>query len=179
MLLYIYGESIWTFLFLNYLHFSVWRALSFTVFSLYKNGWDAQKQRPYRISGSTRCVARIAGGDKCGEVIWNEEFLKQFPQLEHFKTIRNQKGKLVFSELDNDDIKISLKDALSAKRYAAGATWVFDALIADTPLAKALKNTFPMYHTYKKVLFLEDVLPYYNCFMNLLFFTYCNVPPHQ
>lgn len=124
----------------------------------YKNGWDAQKQRPYRISGSTRCVARIAGGDKCGEVIWNEEFLKQFPQLEHFKTIRNQKGKLEFSELDNDDIKISLKDALSAKRYAAGATWVFDALIADTPLAKALKNTFPMYHTHKKILSLAYFL---------------------
>ena len=33
----------------------------------YKNAWDAEKKRSYRVKGSTKCVGIMVSGDKTGK----------------------------------------------------------------------------------------------------------------
>ena len=117
----------------------------------YKNAWDPEKRRSYRVSGETKVAGTITSGSKSGEIKWNENFLEEHPELNFFKSVRNENGKIEFTPL-GEELKISLKDAMDAKRLAAGATWVFDNLLADTPLIKALNKVFGMYNLNRKIL---------------------------
>lgn len=123
----------------------------------YKNGWDAEKSRSYRIPGSTKSVGVITSGSKTGEIKWNEAFLEDHPELEQFIATRLEDGTIDFKHLD-DEVTVTVKDALAAKHLSAGATWTFDHLIADTPLLKALKSTFGEYGLYLKILSLAYFL---------------------
>ena len=123
----------------------------------YKNSWDEAKKRSFREKGSTKVVGKITSGDKTGEIEWKEDFIKLYPELDNFKTKRLENGSYEFIPLDKD-VQITVKDALSAKKYAAGATWVFDHIIAGTPMAEALKTVFNEYNISKKILSLAYFL---------------------
>lgn len=129
------------------------------LFSLYtyKNGWDAEKRRSYRIPGSTKSAGVIVSGSKFGEIKWNEKFLEEHPELEHFVATRLEDGSIDFKHIE-EEVTVTLEDALSAKRLAAGATWTFDNLIVGTPLLNALKRTFGEYNLYRKILSLAYFL---------------------
>lgn len=124
----------------------------------YKNAWDPQKHRSYRVKGSTRAVGTIISGEKTGRIQWTDEFIAQFPVLEELVCERESDGNLKFSPLDIETKTVTVKDALAAKRYAAGATWVLDHLLANTPLAQALNRTFDKYSVNKKILSLSYFL---------------------
>ena len=124
----------------------------------YKNGWNAELGRSYRIPGSTKAVGKIKEGASLGEIVWKDDFIEQHPELNDFIAFRNGKGTIEFKQGEDTEKLISLKEALNAKRYAAGATWVFDNLIADTPLSKALKETFGTNNINKKILSLAYFL---------------------
>ena len=124
----------------------------------YKNAWDAEKKRSYRVKGSTKCVGIMVSGDKTGKIKWSDEFLSEYPALESLISQRDEKGNITFSPLDEETQTITVKDALSAQRYHAGATWVLDHIIADTPLVKALNRTFGKYNLNKKILSLSYFL---------------------
>lgn len=123
----------------------------------YKNSWDEAKKRSFREKGSTKVVGKITSGDKTGEIEWKDDFIKLYPELDNFKTKRLENGSYEFIPLDKD-VQITVKDALSAKKYAAGATWVFDHIIAGTPMAEALKTVFNEYNISKKILSLAYFL---------------------
>ena len=50
----------------------------------YKNHWDAEKKRACRGKGDSKCVGKllpVEGKEDCGEIIFNEEFKTQYPEL--------------------------------------------------------------------------------------------------
>jgi hypothetical protein len=129
------------------------------VYSLYtyKNAWDEEKKRSYREPGSTKIVGRILGGGKVGEIKWTDDFIDSIPSLDAFNAHRLEDGTIEFTTYEKE-MQISVNEALNAKRYSAGASWVFDNLIADTPLSKALNRTFGAYNVNKKILSLAYFL---------------------
>lgn len=129
------------------------------VYSLYtyKNAWDEEKKRSYREPGSTKIVGRILGGGKVGEIKWTDDFIDSIPSLDAFNAHRLEDGTIEFTAYEKE-MQISVNEALNAKRYSAGASWVFDNLIADTPLSKALNRTFGAYNVNKKILSLAYFL---------------------
>ena len=66
-------------------------------------------------------------GEKTGKIQWKDDFIALHPELEDFTAQRKEDGSIVFSPIDTDK-QITVKDALSAKKYAAGASWVFDQI---------------------------------------------------
>ena len=128
----------------------------FSMYS-YKNAWDEVKKRSYREKGATKAVGTILGGEKTGKIQWKDDFIALHPELEDFTAQRKEDGSIVFSPIDTDK-QITVKDALSAKKYAAGASWVFDQMIAGTPLAEALNRVFGARNINKKILSLAYFL---------------------
>lgn len=45
----------------------------------YKNGWNAQLGRSYRIPGSTKAVGKIKEGASLGEIVWKDDFIGKVP----------------------------------------------------------------------------------------------------
>ena len=118
----------------------------------YKNAWDAEKKRSYRVKGSTKCVGIMISGEKTGRIKWSEDFISAYPALDSLISSRDEKGNITFSPMDEESMTITVKDALAAKRYNAGATWLLDHILADTPLVKALNRTFGRYNLNRKIL---------------------------
>ena len=135
--------------------FILMRARNFYCLYTYKNGWDAENKRSYRLPGSTKCVGKLISGSKVGIIEWKQEFIDAHPGLEQFVAKREENGKIIFDPIDE---MISISEAVNLKRQAAGATWVFDHLLAETPLAKALSQTFGAYKDHKKILSLAYFL---------------------
>lgn len=122
----------------------------------FKNEWIDGKCVP--IKGSTKTVGKIIGGPT-GLINWTDEFLKEHQDLEQFDAFRivdekAKKGKLKKYKIDYKpaDPLITLTQATTLKRLNAGATWVFDNIIAGSPFAIALHRTFSKYYRDKKLL---------------------------
>lgn len=122
----------------------------------FKNKWVDGKCIP--VKGSTKTVGKIIGGPT-GLVNWTDDFLKNHEELEQFDVFRivdekAKKGKLkkYKFEFKATDPLITLSQATTLKRLSAGATWVFDNIIAKTPFAIALHRTFNKYNRDKKLL---------------------------
>ena len=138
----------------------------YTYVCTYKNHWDPKLGRSVRTKGENVTVGKILGGELTGRIIWSEDFIKQFPILSVLKTERvvdkfKSKGKLTrykleFSQADElDDIEdntLFVRKAKELRVVHAGATWLLDEVIADTPLSKALRDTFNTYNSTQKLL---------------------------
>ena len=129
----------------------------------YQNVWDPDKKRSFRKKGSTKTVGKILSGSKVGPIEWKESFLALYPELERLDAKRDEQGKIVFTlkddpDLDDDQPKITVREAMRLKKLQAGATWLLDGIIADTPLAKALERTFSKYKNHLKILSLAYFL---------------------
>ena len=66
----------------------------------YKNAWDAEKKRSYRVKGSTKCVGIMISGEKTGRIKWSDEFISEYPALYSLISNRDEKGNIAFSPLD-------------------------------------------------------------------------------
>lgn len=123
----------------------------------YKNVWDKEYKQARRLKGQNRTVGKILGGGPEGVIEWNEDFLLEHPELQTLTTKRVLKGmrgnrrvfEFVFEPIDE---MISLTEAFNLKRLCAGATFVLDNTIANTPLMMALERTFNKYNLHKKIL---------------------------
>lgn len=138
----------------------------YTYVCTYKNHWDPKLGRSVRTKGENVTVGKILGGELTGRIIWAEDFIKLFPILSVLKTERvvdkfKSKGKLTrykleFSQADElDDIEdntLFVRKAKELRVVHAGATWLLDEVIADTPLSKALRDTFNTYNSTQKLL---------------------------
>ena len=138
----------------------------YTYVCTYKNHWDPKLGRAVRTKGENVTVGKILDGELTGRIIWSESFIKQFPILSKLKTERvvdkfKSKGKLTrykleFSQADDlDDIEdntLFIRRAKALRVVHAGATWLLDQVVADTPLSKALKATFNTYNMMQKLL---------------------------
>ena len=138
----------------------------YTYVCTYKNHWEPKLGRSVRTKGENVTVGKILGGELTGRIIWSEDFIKQFPILSVLKTERvvdkfKSKGKLTrykleFSQADElDDIEdntLFVRKAKELRVVHAGATWLLDEVIADTPLSKALRDTFNTYNSTQKLL---------------------------
>lgn len=129
----------------------------------YQNVWDPDKKRSFRKKGSTKTIGKILGGSKVGPIEWKESFIALYPELKGLDAKRNEQGKIVFTlkddpELDDDQPKITVREAMRLKKLQAGATWLLDGIIADTPLVKALERTFSKYKNHLKILSLAYFL---------------------
>ena len=78
-------------------------------------------------------------------------------EVDKFKS----KGKLIrykleFSQADElediEDNTLFVRKAKDLRVVHAGATWLLDEVIADTPLSKALRDTFNTYNSTQKLL---------------------------
>ena len=138
----------------------------YTYVCTYKNHWDPKLGRSVRTKGENVTVGKILGGELTGRIIWSEDFIKQFPILSVLKTERvvdkfKSKGKLTrykleFSQADElediEDNTLFVRKAKDLRVVHAGATWLLDEVIADTPLSKALRDTFNTYNSTQKLL---------------------------
>ena len=122
----------------------------------FKNVW--QDGKSVAVSGSTKTVGKIEGGDVVGKVIWTDDFLARHPELEEldaYRTLKNPDAPLgkrrYFIRYEPHDEMVSLRKVLNARSFVAGPSWVLDHIIADTPLAKALKSVFSSYSRNRKI----------------------------
>lgn len=127
----------------------------YTYVCTYKNHWDPKLGRSVRTKGENVTVGKILGGELTGRIIWAEDFIKQFPILSVLKTERvvdkfKSKGKLTRYKLeisqadeleDIEENTLFVRKAKDLRVVHAGATWLLDEVIADTPLSKALRDT--------------------------------------
>jgi len=124
----------------------------------FTNKWDKDKKRSYRANSVT--VGKIVGGGKEGLIQWTDTFIEQHPELEELDATRklvlknNKKVyEIVFTQSSPlDDITVTLRDSIKLKKLNGGATWLLDGIFADTPLAKALHESFNTYNLDKKLL---------------------------
>ena len=75
----------------------------------YKNRWDKETKRSTRGKGDTTSVGRLVpveGCTDCGEILFNEEFKKKFPQLRLLRVFRYKGGKLEFKPIDEDEVNV-------------------------------------------------------------------------
>lgn len=113
----------------------------------YKNKWDEKKKRSVRTE--TVKVGSILGGGKEGKIRWDQAFIDEHPELEHFSCER--KGKeYAFTEIDSDGL--TLPQALKVQKLSAGATWALDQIVASSPIGSALKKVFSDHRDYLKIL---------------------------
>lgn len=129
----------------------------------YQNVWDPDKKRSFRKKGSTKTVGKILGGTKVGPIEWKDNFIAEHPELARLDACRNERGNIVFTlkdepDADDESPKITVREAMRLKKLQAGATWLLDGIIADTPLAAALKRTFSKYQNHLKILSLAYFL---------------------
>lgn len=135
----------------------------YTYVCSYKNAWDAQRQMSVRVKGKTYTVGKIIGGDLIGTIEWTEDFLSKYPVLENLKTTRVvdklkstenlTRYRLAFSQADDmEENSLFIRKATSLKVLHAGATWLLDQIVAQTPLSNALSRTFDKYYGAMKLL---------------------------
>lgn len=113
----------------------------------YKNIWDPEKKRSCR--SQCKKVGVVTSGNKEGRIRWDEAFIVEHPELEHFVCERKNKD-YVFTPMDTSGV--TLKQILEVKKLHAGATWVLDQIVKDSPIGKALRETFSYRSDYKKIL---------------------------
>lgn len=94
-----------------------------------------------------KSVGSIQGGGQTGLVIWKEEFLAQYPELKAFDVYRVELKKgdqITPGEYEFVFVDKAKNSGLNRRKdiFQAGATWVLDQLLANTPLLRALNNTF-------------------------------------
>ena len=102
--------------------------------------------RMVRTKGK-KSVGSIQGGGQTGLVIWKEEFLAQYPELKAFDVYRVELKKgdqITPGEYEFVFVDKAKNSGLNRRKdiFQAGATWVLDQLLANTPLLRALNNTF-------------------------------------
>lgn len=102
--------------------------------------------RMVRTKGK-KSVGSIQGGGQTGLVIWKEEFLAQYPELKAFDVYRVELKKgdqITPGEYDFVFVDKAKNSGLNHRKdiFQAGATWVLDQMLANTPLLRALNNTF-------------------------------------
>lgn len=102
--------------------------------------------RMVRTKGK-KSVGSIQGGGQTGLVIWKEEFLAQYPELKAFDVYRVELKKgdqITPGEYEFVFVDKAKNSDLNRRKdiFQAGATWVLDQLLANTPLLRALNNTF-------------------------------------
>lgn len=142
---------------------SVQKNGKYSYIQTYKNCWDKEKKRAYRLPGSIKTVGKIVGGGEEGIVQWSEEFLNQYPLLGELSVRRVFKGmkgsKKIFEfKFEPLDEMFSLTQAINLKKLNAGATWVLDNIIAATPVSIALTRAFSSYNRHRKLLSLAYYL---------------------
>ena len=122
----------------------------------FKNVW--QDGKSVAVSGSTKTVGKIEGGDVVGKVIWTDGFLAEHPELEEldaYRTLKNPNApsgqRRYFLRFEPHDEMVSLRKILNARSFVAGPSWVLDHVIADTPLSRALKSVFSSYNRNRKI----------------------------
>lgn len=118
----------------------------------YKNHWDADAKRSTRGKGDSKCVGKylpIEGRQDCGEIIFNEEFKAQHPELDHLRVIRYKGGRLEFKPADEET---AVRRPKPVERLHAGASWALYQIVGGTPLALALRETFPEHNTWRRLL---------------------------
>lgn len=126
----------------------------------FSNKWDAASKMSRAVKGDTKTVGKIVGGGTTGVVEWKPEFIEKFPELENLITTRVEKTKgrvkgkksYMFTFKPADDEMMSVQQHVNSKLYMAGHIWALEQLIADTPLAKALRDVFSPYNVNRKVL---------------------------
>lgn len=138
---------------------------NYTYVCTYQNKWDPELKRATRVKGVGKTVGRLIGGGLEGVIEWSEEFLQQFPILNQLKTERlkdkrkssskQAKYYLKFTPIQNDDMEeefLYVRNAVDTKCLNAGHTWLFDNIVANSPLTKALYQTFNTHFKAQKLL---------------------------
>lgn len=137
----------------------------YTYVCTYQNKWDPELKRATRVKGVGKTVGRLVDGGLEGVIEWNEEFLQQFQILNQLKTERlkdtrkssskQTKYYLKFTPIQNDDMEeefLYVRNAVDTKCLNAGHTWLFDNIVANSPLTKALYQTFNTHFKAQKLL---------------------------
>lgn len=125
----------------------------------YKNRWDPKTKRAWRGKGDTKCVGKlieVQGKDNCGEIIFNQQFIADHPEVEHLRVFRYKGGRLEFEPIDEQVHNVMRPDKI--ERLHAGATWALHQIVGSSVLGKTLKQLFPDYKTYLRLLSLAYYL---------------------
>ena len=125
----------------------------------YKNRWDKEAKRSTRGKGDTTSVGRLVpveGRPDCGEILFNEEFKKKFPQLRLLRVFRYKGGRLEFKPIDENEVNVLRPSEIV--RLHGGATWALNQIVGDTPLARVLRDVFPRHKTFLRLLSLAYYL---------------------
>lgn len=97
---------------------------------------------------NAKSVGKIMGGDMFGQIEFYPEFIKQYPDLENFRTFRTKDGiefKVIDDELD------TVVAASKVVKQIGGTTWAINQAIAQTGIGDALREVFSKYHRDLKI----------------------------
>ena len=125
----------------------------------YKNRWDKETKRSTRGKGDTQSVGKlidVEGRPDCGEILFNEDFKAQYPELRLLRVFRYKGGRLEFKPLDEDLVNIVRPERIV--RLHAGATWALKQIVGDSPLGRVLREVFPKHNAYLRLLSLAYYL---------------------
>lgn len=146
----------------------------------YKNVWDNETKRSKRIGSK-----KVGVYDPNTQLItFSDAFLAQYPMFQDVLVYKRGKGKdskYEFKRLDEEENELFLQKVKSTVKLHAGATYVFNNLIAQTPIGRALNKVFPTYSRDKKILSLVYFLAINrdNALFNYEEFAECTWLPYQ
>lgn len=124
----------------------------------YKSHWDSELKQPRRTSTTTvGKLISVEGKEDVMEVLFKDEFIDKYPQLEHMRVFRYKGGRMEFKPREEDETEdgkpeFTLERAVAVRKLHGGATWALNSIVSDSPIGRALRETFPKYAIDRKLL---------------------------
>lgn len=123
----------------------------------YKSAWKKEFKQ------ARRDKAKVVGkfiplkeDGSYGEIKFNDEFIAEYPDLDHFRVFRYKGGKLEFKPVDEEMMTVEQRSV--TRKLHGGATWALNKIVADSPIGRALSKTFTKYALDRKILSLAYYL---------------------
>ena len=95
-----------------------------------------------------KAAGKIAGAKQTGLIIWQSEFLERYPELSAFDVYRQERFTQGQAQVSEYHLVFEPKSGANAFKtntqalLHAGATWFLDQLLVNSPLVKALNQSF-------------------------------------
>lgn len=119
----------------------------------YRNVFD--KDLKCAVKTGIKTVGKFISSDGSrlrGEVKFHDDFIDAHPGLDNFKVFKKGKGARAWEFVPEDEDGLTPQKAVEVKKLHAGAVWALDQVVAESPLAAALRQTFSRYHMDRKLL---------------------------
>ncbi len=116
----------------------------------YTHHYDKEKKRSIRDSQKT--VGTIKDNCKYGEIVFKQEFIDLYPELNNFRVFKTEQG-LEFKPIQDEEEELYLKIVKESKfkKLHGGANFAINKAMAELCVGDALKAVFNKYNRHLKI----------------------------